>query len=301
MSAPQRLGIGVIGAGRVGAVLAAALRREGHAITGAYAVSDSSRARAADLLPGVPLLGADRIVERSELVLLTVPDDELPGLAAGLAAAGISPGGQVIVHTSGAHGIDVLSPLEEAGCVALAIHPAMTFTGTAADLPRLVGCPMAITARPALAPIAEALVVELEGRPVRLAEGDRALYHAALSHGANHLVVLVDQAREVLARLGVDSPGDYLRPLLTAALEESLNRGAEALTGPVRRGDAGTVAAHLAALRDLEQDGAGSPDIRATYRALALAALERAGLDDQRRARIRDILDPAPTTPEEGP
>lgn len=299
MSTPQRLGIGVVGAGRVGAVLAAALRRQGHAVTGAYAVSDASRARAAALLPGVPLLGVDRIVERSELVLLAVPDDELPGLAAGIAATGLSPGGQVVVHTSGAHGIDVLAPLEAAGCVALAIHPAMTFTGTAADLPRLVGCPMAITARPALAPIAQALVVELEGRPVPLAEGDRTLYHAALAHGANHLVVLVDQAREILSRLGVENPGEFLRPLLTAALEESLARGAEALTGPLRRGDAGTVAGHLAALADLEQDGAGSADLRATYRALALAALGRSGLDAEREQRIRGILDPAPSTPEE--
>ncbi|MFC0674080.1 Rossmann-like and DUF2520 domain-containing protein [Brachybacterium hainanense] len=301
MSGPPRLGIGIIGAGRVGAVLGAALRAQGHAIIGACAVSRASRERAAALLPGVPLLAVDRIVERSEMVLLAVPDDELGPLAAGIAATGLSPGGQVIVHTSGSHGIEVLAPLEAAGCTVLAIHPAMTFTGTVADLPRLIGCPMAITARAALAPIAQALVVELEGRPVLLAEGDRTAYHAALSHGANHLVVLVDQAREILSRLGIEDPGAYLRPLLSAALEESLAQGARALTGPVRRGDAGTVRAHLEALTDLAQDGVGSSDLEATYRALALAALSRAGLDRSREELIRAILDPAERNPEAGP
>src|SRR5690606_7411206 len=211
---PPRLGIGIIGAGRVGAVLGAALRAEGHGIPGAYAVSDASRARAEDLLPGVPLLDVPSLVERSEMLLLAVPDDELGALAAGIVATGMVPGGQLIVHTSGRAGTEVVAPLAKAGCATLAIHPAMTFTGTRADLPRLIGCPMGVTAAPELLPIAAALVVELGGDPVVLAEGDRPLYHAALAHGANHLVVLVDQAREALARLGIEDPGAYLRPLM---------------------------------------------------------------------------------------
>lgn len=292
MSAP-RLGIGVIGAGRVGAVLGAAWRAQGHGITGAYAVSEASRERAAELLPGVPVLDVPAIVERSEMLLLAVPDDELPALAGGIAASGILPGGQLVVHTCGRHGADVLRPLAEAGCATLAIHPAMTFTGTAADLPRLVGCPMAVTAEEPLLTVAAALVAELEGEPVVVAEGDRPLYHAALAHGANHLVVLVDQAREALARLGIENPGSYLRPLLTAALEESLRRGAGALTGPVRRGDAGTVAAHLESLADLDATclHAGRGDLAEVYRALARAAVPRAGLDPQRAAAILAVLD----------
>jgi predicted short-subunit dehydrogenase-like oxidoreductase (DUF2520 family) len=291
MSAP-RLGIGIIGAGRVGASLGAALRAEGHAITGAYAVSEGSRARAAQMLPEVPLLEVDRIVERSELVLLAVPDDQLGPLAAGIAATGLAPGGQIFAHTSGLHGIEALAPLERTGAIALALHPAMTFTGSPVDLPRLIGCPVAVTAREAFLPIAQALVVEIGGEPVTLAEGDRPLYHAALSHGANHLVVLVDQARELLSRIGIEQPGTYLRPLLTAALEESLRRGSGALTGPVSRGDAGTVAAHLDALAEADDAAAGTgpADTAVTYRALARAALERAGLDEQDARTIREIL-----------
>ncbi|MEE1649432.1 DUF2520 domain-containing protein [Brachybacterium sp. J144] len=296
---PPRLGIGVIGAGRVGAVLGAALRARGHGILGAYAVSDASRTRAAELLPGVPLLDVPAIVERSELLLLAVPDDQLGPLAAGIAATGLAPGGQLVVHTSGRYGTEVLTPLAEAGCAPLALHPAMTFTGTSADLPRLVGCPMAVTAAEEFLPVAAALVVELGGEAVVLPEGDRPTYHAALAHAANHLVVLVDQSREVLRRLGIDDPGAYLRPLLEAALDESLRRGSRALTGPVIRGDAGTVAAHLVALEDLDATAAdpGTADLGATYRALALAALARATLAPGDRDAIRALL--AESTTEE--
>ncbi|WP_193106225.1 Rossmann-like and DUF2520 domain-containing protein [Brachybacterium sp. FME24] len=295
---PPRLGIGVIGAGRVGAVLGAALRAQGHAITGAYAVSDASRERAEELLPGVPLLDLPAIVERSEMLLLAVPDDQLGPLAAGIASTGLAPGGQLVVHTSGRFGTEVLAPLADSGSATLAIHPAMTFTGTRADLSRLIGCPMAITAAPTFLPVAGALVVELGGEAVVLAEGDRPLYHASLAHAANHLVVLVDQAREALGRLGIDDPGAYLRPLLEAALEESLRHGSKALTGPVMRGDAGTVTAHLEALDDLDLTGVAGErgDTGDTYRALALAALSRATLPESTRAQIRDLLEDRPTT-----
>lgn len=297
MNAP-RLGIGILGAGRVGAVLGAALRAEGHGITGAYAVSDASRERAAELLPGVPLLDVPAIVERSEMLLLAVPDDQLGPLAAGIAATGLAPGGQLVVHTSGRYGTEVLAPLAEAGCATLALHPAMTFTGTRTDLPRLLGCPMAITASPAFLPIAAALVVELGGEVEVVSEGDRPLYHASLAHAANHLVVLVDQAREALARIGIEAPGSYLRPLLEAALEESLRHGARALTGPVMRGDAGTVASHLEALEGLDTTDASAVrgDTSDTYRALALAALSRAKIPESSRKQIRALLQQSPPT-----
>lgn len=287
---PPRLGIGIIGAGRVGAVLGAALRAEGHAITGVYAVSDVSRHRAADLLPGVPVLGVQEIVERSEVVLLAVPDDQLGPLAEGIAVGVDVPGGQLFVHVSGRHGTEVLAPLRALGCGVIALHPAMSFTGTAVDLPRLVGCPVAVTAHGTLEAVAQALVVEIGAEPVPIAEGDRVQYHAALAHGANHLVVLVSQARDLLRGIGIEDPGAYLRPLLTAALEESLRRGDAALTGPVPRGDAGTVAAHLAAIEEAE---GASDDTAESYRALARAAVRRAGLSPTDARRVLAALEPA--------
>lgn len=135
---PARLGIGIISAGKVGAVLGAALRAAGHAIVGVHAASEASKTRAeCALLPGVPVLTIPEIVERSEVVLLAVPDDALPSLVKGLAETKAWQQGQIVLRTSGRHGTDVLAPAKECGAIGLAIHPAMTFTGLSLDLTRL--------------------------------------------------------------------------------------------------------------------------------------------------------------------
>ncbi|MCU1549376.1 MAG: hypothetical protein JWO29_2327, partial [Arthrobacter sp.] len=138
MTKPGRLGVGIIGAGKVGAVLGAALRGAEHAIIGVSAVSDASRERADTLLPGVPILDVRDIVERAELVLLAVPDDALGGLVEGLAKLGAWQPGQLVAHTSGRFGVGILHPVRAAGAVPLALHPAMTFTGMSLDLTRLL-------------------------------------------------------------------------------------------------------------------------------------------------------------------
>jgi predicted short-subunit dehydrogenase-like oxidoreductase (DUF2520 family) len=272
---PARLTVGVVGAGRVGAVLGAALARAGHRVTGAYAVSAQSRARAAALLPGVPLADVPSIVANAELVLLAVPDDALAHLVAGLSATDAWQAGQMVAHTSGRHGVGVLEPTRAHHVLPLAIHPAMTFTGTAMDLERLTECSFGVTTDEALRPVAEALVVEMGADPVWVAEGDRAAYHCALAHGANHLVTLTAQSMELLARAGVEEPRRVVGPLMRAALDNALRMGDAALTGPVARGDVGTVEDHL---RELERL---SPEIRRTYVALARATALRA-LDNGR-------------------
>lgn len=122
MSKPGRLGVGIIGAGKVGAVLGAALRSAEHAVVGVHAVSEASRDRAEILLPGVPVLEIPEIVRRSELVLLAVPDDALRPLVKGLADAGHWQPGQLVVHTSGRYGTGILAPAQAAGAIPLAIH-----------------------------------------------------------------------------------------------------------------------------------------------------------------------------------
>ncbi|NLI04646.1 MAG: DUF2520 domain-containing protein, partial [Actinomycetaceae bacterium] len=238
-----RMGIGIISAGRVGAALGSALRAVGHQIVGAYATSEASIDRLETMLPGVPALDVHAIVERSELVILAVPDDELPGLVSGLAELGAWQPGQILVHVAGRYGTDVLKPAMAQGAIGLAIHPAMTFTGTSLDVARLQGCPFAVTAAAPFQPIGLALVAEMGGEGFILAEGDRPLYHAALAHGANHAVTLVAQAVRILHSVGMN--GEYLRPLLTAAVEGALNSGEALQTGPVVRGDTGTVSEHL--------------------------------------------------------
>ncbi len=263
--------MGVVGAGRVGAVLGSALRAAGHAVVGASAVSEGSRERAELLLPGVPVLEVPEVVRRAELVLLTVPDDALPGLVGGLAELGAWQAGQLVVHTSGRFGWRVLQPATASGAIPLALHPAMTFTGRSLDLARLADCCFAVTAPGPVLPIGQALAVEMGAEPVVVAEEDRPLYHAALAHGANHLVTLVAEALDLLAAARVEHPDRVLAPLLSAALDNALRQGDGALTGPVARGDAGTVAAHVDAVA-----GSGVEGALATYRRLARDTADRA-------------------------
>ena len=273
MSRPARLGVGVVSAGRVGAVLGAALTRAGHTVVAASGVSRDSVQRAEDLLPGVPLLPPDEVVRMADLVLLAVPDDAVAGMVLGLAATDSLRSGQIMVHTSGAHGIDVLRPAAERGVLPLALHPVMTFSGRAEDLERMAACCVGVTASDgdeAAWSVGEALVVEMGAEPVRVPSSARPLYHTALAHGANHLVTLVAESTELLRAAGVGVPERMLGPLLSAALDNALRHGDKALTGPVSRGDAGTVRAHLAVLSD------NAPGMVPAYRELARRTARRA-------------------------
>jgi predicted short-subunit dehydrogenase-like oxidoreductase (DUF2520 family) len=271
--------VGVVGAGRVGAVLGAALGRAGHHVVAAAAVSAASRERAARLLPGVPIRPADEVARAAtDLLLLAVPDDALAGVVGGLDATGTLRAGQVVAHTSGAHGLAVLG-----GVDGMALHPAMTFTGEGTDLDRLPGTAWGVTARDRA--FATRLVADLGGVPEWVPEQARPLYHAALAHGANHLVTLVNEAADLLRMAGIERPERVLSPLLHAALDNALRLGDAALTGPVSRGDAGTVASHLH----------GMPaDAVPAYLALARRTADRAiasgRLRPQDAASLLDVL-----------
>lgn len=219
-----RLGVGAIGAGRVGAVLTAALAGAGHAVTGIAAVSDASRERAAAMLPAVPVLPIPEIVERSELVLLAVPESELEGLVSGLADAGVWQAGQLVLHTAARFGTGVLDPARRAGAIPLAVHPAMTFTGTSIDLARLAGTWFAVTAPAPVLPIGQALVVEMGGEPFVVAEQDRPAYAEAIDTAASFSSAIVDQASRLLDGIGVARPGAVLAPLVRSAVENALAR-----------------------------------------------------------------------------
>ena len=262
-----RLDVGVVAAGRVGAVLGAALARAGHRVVATAAVSDASRERAARLLPGVPVRPADEVARACSLLLLAVPDDALAGLVAGLAETGALRPGQLVAHTSGAHGLAVLDPAARLGALPLALHPVLPFAGTDVDLARLAGACFGVTAPEVLLPVGEVLVLEMGGEPVRVEDALRPLWHAALAHGANHLVTLVASAADLLRAAGAPDPAAVLGPLLGAALDGALRSGDAALTGPVARGDAGTVRAHLAVLPE---------DVRPAYAALARLTAARA-------------------------
>jgi predicted short-subunit dehydrogenase-like oxidoreductase (DUF2520 family) len=282
------LRVGVIGAGRVGAVLAAALRAQGHEIAAVAGESDASKSRAAALLPGVPMRKPTAVARGCDVLLLTVPDDMLSNVVTQLAASGSLREGQYVVHTSGSQGLAVLEPAVAVGARVVALHPAMTFTGTARDLDRLPACVFGVTAGPEERAWAADVVAELRGTVMWVSEELRGLYHAGLAHGANHLVTLVTQAMELLGAAGAPDPAATLRPLLQAALDNALAEGDSALTGPIVRGDVNTVRAHLAEI------AATAPDTLPSYVALAEATLDRVVTDGRvlpiRAAAIRRAL-----------
>ncbi len=300
MSSSPALRVGVIGAGRVGAVLASALRSAGHEIVAAAGESDASRGRIADLLPGVPNDKPTAVARTCDVLLLTVPDDMLGNVVAMLSASGAIHEGQYVVHTSGRHGLAVLAPAAAAGAHPVAAHPAMTFTGTRLDLGRLTGCVFGVTAEQPERGFTERLVADLGGSAMWVPEDRRTVYHAALAHGANHLVTLVTQAMELLGAAGADNPADTLRPLLSAALDNALDQGDTALTGPIVRGDVETVRGHLAEITRT------APHTLPSYLSLAGDTLDRVVTDGRllpiRAEKMRQVLAaavvPAPAVPE---
>lgn len=283
--APPSLTVGVLGVGRVGAALGVGLRRAGHHVTHFHAISDASRQRAVELFPSASNVSAPELVRAVDLVLIAVPDTELAPLVAGLAGEGCFRDSQIVLHPSGAQGLLPLLPAIDAGAIGIAAHPAMTFTGNVSDVERLEACPFAITTAVDHRPIAEALVLQLGGEPFWVDDVDRVRYHAALVHASNHLTVLLDQAAGLLADLGVEQPRSLLTPLVHAAVENTLAAGGAALTGPVSRGDAATLAAHLAELPS---------GMQAPYRTLARAAVDLAVRNRQisveQADRLREVL-----------
>jgi predicted short-subunit dehydrogenase-like oxidoreductase (DUF2520 family) len=301
---PARLKVGIVSAGRVGTALGMALERADHVVVACSAISTTSLRLAERRLPDTPVLPVPEVAAHAELLLLTVPDAELPGLVRGLAATGAVRRGTIVAHTSGANGVSVLNPLSEQGCVPLAIHPAMTFTGGDEDVARLSDACFGITAADEIGyAIAQSLVLEIGGEPFRVDEQARTLYHAALAHGSNHIVTVMADALSALRAalagevlLGQEPVGDapgglaerIVGPLARAALENTLQRGQAALTGPVARGDAAAVAAHLAALNDVD------PLLAQAYCADSLRTAQRAHAPEEVLQVLTDFRSAGP-------
>ena len=220
MTRDGRLGVGVIGGGRVGPVIGAALAGAGHALVGITHGSDDARVEA--MLPGVPLLDALEVVRRSELVVIAVPHDQLEGLVVGLAELGAWQTGQLVLHTDPAFGTDVLAAAAGKGAIPLAVHPAIAFTGTSIDRRQLTGAYAAVTAPGPVLPIAQALAVELGCEPVVIAEEDRAAYAEGIATATEFSRSIVRQASALLREAGVPNPGAYLTALAHSTIDHAL-------------------------------------------------------------------------------
>ncbi|QIG38771.1 DUF2520 domain-containing protein [Microbacterium sp. 4R-513] len=231
MTKAGRLGVGIVGAGKVGPVIGAALAGAGHALTGITAGADAERVEA--ILPGLPVLDVLEILRRSELVIVAVPREELPGLVSGLAEVGAWQAGQLVLHTDASYGTGVLAPAVARGVIPLAVHPAIAFTGTSVDLRQLANAYAAVTAPPAVLPIAQALAVELGCEPVVIGEDDRAAYAEAIAISTEFSRSIVRQAADLLRGAGVPHPGSYLSALVHSTIDHALTEAGSAGAGPV--------------------------------------------------------------------
>ena len=229
MNRAGRLGVGIIGAGKVGPVIGAALAGAGHALTGITAGADEERVAA--ILPGLPVVDALEVVRRSQLVVVAVPHEELPALVAGLAELGAWQPGQLVLHTDPAFGTGILSAAVAKGVIPLAVHPAIEFTGTSMDLRALSSAYAAVTAPAPVLPIAQALAVELGCEPVVVEESARPAYGEAIATARVFSRSIVHQAAALLAEAGVPYPGSFLSALAHTTLDQAL---AEAGSGPAR-------------------------------------------------------------------
>jgi predicted short-subunit dehydrogenase-like oxidoreductase (DUF2520 family) len=231
----------IVGSGRVGHAIAGAAARAG------LTVAIAGRGE------------IEQLCRRAEVVLLCVPDAAIPAACESVTA--VAERLRFIGHTSGATGLDALGAAVERGSEAFSLHPLQTIPDGECDIS---GTPAAIAGSGDEAlTFAGDLALALGLRPFEVPEAGRAAYHAAASMASNYLVALEESAVEVMERAGIENPRELLAPLVLRTAANWAERGPEALTGPIARGDEATVARHLAALAE------ANPELLETYRALA--------------------------------
>lgn len=273
--------VAVIGTGRVGVTLARALTRAGRsvAVLGRNAVT----------LPD-PLGSAATAWEpdtgAAAVIIVAVPDDAIGSVAQRLASEGAVTAAHVVLHTSGIRSRAALAALEESGAALGSWHPLQTFARRSGEPEALAGSPAVIEGDERALASGRALAAQLHMRPVIELDGaSKPLYHAAAVFACNYLVVLADIANRLTREaIGEPPPATLFLPLMRRTLAHLTDGTAAALTGPLSRGDAGTIAMHLAALQGMD---------RAAYLALADEALGlavRSGLRPDLAAEVERVL-----------
>ena len=280
--------IGFVGAGRVGVVLAAAFVQAGWAVTAASSRRQELRDRFASTVPGARTFSEPAaVLDEADLVFLTVPDDAIGPVAATLRLYS----GQGLVHTSGLLSASVLEPARAAGTTQASFHPLVAFADTERALSDLRGATVALDGDADLVAMLSELAEAIGAQPVALPPGAKPAYHAAAVLAAGGFVALLDGIAEIGRGAGMDERGALAiyAPLIRQSLANAERLGvAAALTGPMVRGDAGTVRAHLDALARLAP-GAMELYVAVARRETRLAE-ERGELGADRAAALRDLL-----------
>lgn len=270
--------------------MAVLLRRAGHRIV-AVAGSERTPDRAARFLPDVPVLTHAEAARGAQVILIATPDDAIGAVCSELVRAGAVRDGGAVTHLSGATGLGALDPAAIAGAEVLSVHPLQTCPDVEAAIERIPGSAFAVTARsePGYR-LGERIATDVGGRPFRLEDAMKPLYHAAAVFASNALVAISALAEELDRAAGVPDPAGALEPLQRATLDNVWSFGpAAALTGPAVRGDAATVQLNLEALRT------HAPEAIPAYVALADLALGLAAsagrLPPRGGAAVKEVLD----------
>ena len=286
--------IGFVGAGRIAKGLAWGLAQSGQDVVAVASRSLASAQQLAARIAGCEAsAGAQSVVERADLIFITVPDDAIAAVAASL----IWRKGASVVHCSGATEVSALASAADAGARIGGFHPLQLFADPEVGLASLPGCTVAIEAEQPLLAQLESLAAALQCRTILLPPGCRARYHASAHYAAGFVITLLKQAADVWQSFGI-SREDTIRALLpllrgTAASVERSGL-AQGLAGTYSRGDVGTMKKHLA---DMERVG---PEALKLYCEMALRSiplgLERGGYDEKRAEEMRSLLHEALST-----
>jgi predicted short-subunit dehydrogenase-like oxidoreductase (DUF2520 family) len=240
---------GIIGAGAVGTALGVALHRAGWKVRAVASRDPARRERFTKLVDGSRAFAeATALMDEVELIVVAVPDDAVAAVAGGLRMYS----GQAMVHTSGALDAAVLAPAMAAGTQIGSFHPLVAFADTERAVAALHGATVAIEGDDQLAALLGQMAEAIGAVPVRLAAGSKSAYHAAAVLAAGGFIALLDAIAELGRVAGLDEAGSLAiyGPLIEQTLGNARALGIrEALTGPITRGDRGTLEAHLRTLR----------------------------------------------------
>ncbi len=288
MSNSPEIKVGFIGAGTVGTALAVKLSGKGYPVTAVASRSRSSADRLAASVPGCTAYDSKQAVaDAADLIFITTPDGAIAGVAAELQW---HPG-QSVIHCSGADSLESLEPARSAGAHAGGFHPLQTFASVAHAIENIPGSTFALEAEGQLLETLKQMATALEGNWIKLGAGDKTLYHTAAVIACNYLVTLVKLSTDLWKVFGASTPEAVraLMPLLRGTLNNIENVGLpDCLTGPIARGDTGTLKKHIEALQK------SAPELLSTYRELGLQtvpiALDKGKVDSERAEEMLQIL-----------
>lgn len=244
--------LALIGPGRVGGAFGRRLYEAGYRLNRVIGTC-LQRTQAACSFIGCPQSCAStRLADAADasVLLLAVPDDRIARLAAAIEEGLTTNSPHTLVHFSGVHPAASM-PRKSAATLRLSIHPLLPFADRTTALSRLASCPCALEGDSAALPLGEELIAAIDARCFQLDSGSKALYHAAACIASNYLVTLLDRASQLLQQCGIakEQTTELLLPLLSATVDNITHQGIEdGLTGPIVRGDAGTIQRHQQAL-----------------------------------------------------